>query len=175
MKKAIIASVIALGMGAGVASAAPNANAGTLDLNFEGTVSTTTCALDLDSKNIPLGQTNPNTKGVDVEIVFKPTPASLASCQAGTTDFVMQWEGKGSSFTSEGLSAASGEAHDAHVQISATNAKVNNNTMATTEKFQYEFDKDKVVGEGLKYKVALMGGPTVGDMKAAAVVNHWYK
>lgn len=182
MKKAIIASVIALGMGAGVANAAPDKNAGTTDLNFEGTVSATTCALvpEVDGKNgvmdVKLGQTNPNTKGQDVEVVFKPAAASLSSCQAATTDFVMSWEGKGSSFGTNGLAAAAGStASDSFVQISATNAKVNNNTMATAEKFQYEFAKDTVVGDGLKYNVALMGGNTVGDMTAAATVNYWYK
>ncbi|HAP0333706.1 TPA: hypothetical protein IRR18_005344, partial [Escherichia coli] len=70
MKKTLISSVVALAaIVGGAANAAPNANAGTLDLNFSGTVSTTTCALDpsvggVSGKNtVALGQTNPNTLG----------------------------------------------------------------------------------------------------------------
>ncbi len=179
MKKTIIASVIALA--SGVAHAAPDANAGTIDLNFIGTVSTTTCALEpsvggVSGKNeIQLGQTNPNALGADVEVVFKPTADSAVSCQAGTTDFVMQWEGVGSQIDAKGLKASGGQATDAYVQIKATNAKANNNTMATTERFQYEFDSNEVKGDGLKYTMNLMGGQVVGDMSATARVNHWYK
>ncbi|ECW0471768.1 TPA: hypothetical protein R4G84_002877 [Salmonella enterica subsp. enterica serovar Mississippi] len=183
MKKTVIASVVALSaLASGMANAAPNANAGTMDLNFSGTVSTTTCALDpvvngINGKNdIALGQTEINTKGVDVEVVFKPTAASAASCAGAQSDFVMQWEGVGSAFEANGLKAAAGsKASDSFVQIQATNAKTNNNTMASSEGFQYEFDKDTVAGDGLKYNVALMGGAQVGDMTATAKVQHWYK
>ncbi|HGG6427545.1 TPA: hypothetical protein ACJG67_004120 [Salmonella enterica subsp. enterica serovar Kottbus] len=182
MKKTMIASVVALtALVSGVANAAPNANAGTMDLNFSGTVSTTTCALDpvvngLNGKNdIALGQTDINTKGADVEVVFKPTAASSAACAGAASDFVMQWDGIGSTFEANGLKAASGAASDAHVQIKATNAKTNNNILASNDGFQYEFDKATVTTDGLKYNVALMGGALVGDMTAAAKVQHWYK
>ncbi len=181
--KTVIASVVALSAFiSGMANAAPNANAGTIDLNFSGTVSTTTCALDpvvngISGKNdIRLGQTDINTKGADIEVTFKPTAASATACAAATSDFMMVWEGVGSSFGTSGLAAKTGSlASDSFVQIKATNAKVNNNTLASTERFPYEFDKATVVGDGLKYNVALMGGSQVGDMTASAKVQHWYK
>ncbi len=184
MKKSIIASVIALAAFSGAANAAnaaPDANAGTIDLNFSGTVSTTTCALDptvggITGKNdIALGQTELNTKGADIEVIFKPTAASAAACNAATNDFVMQWEGVGSSFENQGLKAATGAASDSHVQIQATNAKTSNNTIAESDGFQYEFTSAEMKANGLKYKVALMGGSQVGDMTATAQVKHWYK
>ncbi|MCU6343552.1 hypothetical protein KSU16_16195 [Escherichia coli] len=180
MKKAIIASVIALTMGAGVAHAANNANAGTIDLNFSGTVSTTTCALEpeVGGKNgimgIQLGQTDKNTKGADIEVVFKPTADSATACAAATTDFVMQWDGVGSVFSADGLKASGGAATDSYVLVKATNAKVNNNQQVNADGFQYEFSKDDVIS-GLKYTMNLMGGAVVGDMTAAAQVKHWYK
>ncbi len=182
MKKTLISSVVALAaIVGGAANAAPNANAGTLDLNFSGTVSTTTCALDpsvggVSGKNtVALGQTNPNTLGADVEVVFKPTTDSVASCNAGNTDFVMQWEGVGSQINANGLQASSGAASDSYVQIKATNSKTNVNKMATTERFQYEFEPSVVKGDGLKYTMNLKGGSIVGDMMATARVNYWYK
>ncbi|CAD5756689.1 fimbrial protein PefA [Escherichia coli] len=181
MKKAIIASAITLAVFSGAANAgAPNLNAGTFDLNFSGTVSATTCALEptvggVNGKNdIALGQTNKGVKGEDVDVIFKPTAAAAATC-AGTTDFVMQWNGVGSSFESDGLKAATGTATDSHVQIKAVNALTENNKVANVEGFQYTFAKDKVTGDGLQYKVALMGGTEVGDMTATAQVKHWYK
>jgi type 1 fimbria pilin len=183
MKKAIIASiasVIALTMGAGVAHAANNANAGTIDLNFSGTVSTTTCALEpeVGGKNgimgIQLGQTDKNTKGADIEVVFKPTAAAANAC-SGTSNFVMQWNGVGAAFDSHGLKASGGAATDSYVLVKATNAQTNNNQQVNADGFQYEFAKDKVTGEGMKYTMNLMGGAEVGDMTAAAQVKHWYK
>ncbi|WP_097469894.1 hypothetical protein [Escherichia coli] len=182
MKKTIIASVIAFASVAATSVfAAPAANVGTMDLNFSGTVSTTTCGLEATvngvtgNNNITLGQTNPNTLGVPVDVIFKPTADSKASCQAGVTDFVMQWDGVGSAFENGGLKAARGAASDSHVQVKATNAKVNNNVLAEKNGQQYEFGADTVNGEGLKYSVALMGGNVVGDMEATAQVKHWYK
>ncbi|MCQ1639677.1 hypothetical protein [Escherichia coli] len=186
MKKKIIASAIALVTFSGVVNAAPNLNAGTLNLDFSGTVSTTTCALDptvngISGKNeIALGQTEKGTKGIEVDVVFKPTAASATACAGAASDFVMQWGGVGSNFESKkGLKAKDGStASDAYVQIKAVNAKAdgNNNLMADTDNFQYTFAKDKVsLAEGLKYKVNLLGGQTVGDMTATAQVNHWYK
>lgn len=180
MKKAIIASAVALATLSGAANA-NNAATGIFDLNFVGTVSQNTCALEVDgaqnnSMTINLEQTNPNTLGKTFDIVFKPTAASLADCTAATTDFVMQWNGVGSQFGTGGLAPASGAAADSRVQIKATNAKsANNNKMVETDGEQYEFTKDNVIGDGLKYEVALMGGSTVGDMAAAATVKHWYK
>ncbi|WP_089644578.1 hypothetical protein [Escherichia coli] len=179
MKKAIIASAVALATLSGAANA-NNAATGIFDLNFVGTVSQNTCALEVDgaqnnSMTINLEQAKVNSLGKTFEIVFKPTAASAADCAAATTDFVMQWNGVGSQFETGGLKAASGAAADSHVQIKATNAKTNNNTIVETEGYQYEFTKDNVTGDGLKYEVALMGGSTVGDMTAAATVKHWYK
>lgn len=182
MKKAIIASVIAMAMGAmGSAYAAENnANAGTIDLNFQGTVSDKTCALTpvVNGKtgvmNVQLGQTNKNTKGADIEVVFKPTAESAADCAGATTDFIMQWEGVGSAFEAKGLKASGGSATDAYVLVKATNAKTNNSEQVNKNGYQYEFAKDSVV-DGLKYTMNLQGGTVVGDMTAAAQVKHWYK
>lgn len=179
MKKAIIASAVALATLSGAANA-NNAATGIFDLNFVGTVSQNTCALEVagaqkNSMTINLEQTTPNAVKKSFEIAFKPTADSAASCAAATTDFVMQWEGVGSRFETGGLKAASGAAIDSHVQIKATNAKTNNNKIVETEGYQYEFAKDTVTGDGLKYEVALMGGNAVGDMTAAATVKHWYK
>lgn len=182
MKKTIIASAIALAAISGVANAAGNADAGTFDLNFSGTVSTTTCALEPSVGGIPgqndiaLGQTDKNQPGAEIDVVFKPTPASVAACGGAQSNFVMQWSGVGSSFEANGLKAKTGStASDSYVQIKAVNAATNNSTVANTEKFLYEFDKDKVTGDGLQYKVNLLGGNEVGDMSATAQVNHWYK
>lgn len=184
MKKTIIASAIALAAISGVANAAGNANAdaGTFDLNFTGTVSTTTCALEpsvdgIAGKNdIYLGQTEKNIAGIEKEVTFKPTAASVTACGGAQSNFVMQWSGVGSSFETHGLKAKDDSlASDAHVQIKATNAATNNNTVANAENFQYEFDKAKVTTDGLKYKVNLLGGAQVGDMAATAQVKHWYK
>ena len=180
MKKNIVASVIALIMGVGVAHAANNANAGTIDLGFSGTVSSTTCALvpEVGGKNgvvdIALGQTDKNFKGADIEVTFKPAADSAAACAAATTDFVMQWSGVGSVFSASGLKASGGAATDSYVLVKATNAKVNNNKQVNADGFQYEFNKSDVVS-GLKYTMNLQGGAKVGDMTAAAQVKHWYK
>ncbi len=182
MKKTIIASAIALAAISGVANAAGNADAGTFDLNFTGTVSTTTCAIEpsvngITGKNdIALGQTDKNQPGAEIDVVFKPTAASAAACGGAQSNFVMQWSGVGSSFETGGLKAKAGSlASDSHVQIKAVNAVANNNTVTTVEKTQYEFDKAKVTTDGLQYKVNLLGGTEVGDMSATAQVNHWYK
>lgn len=182
MKKTIIASVVALVIAAsGMANAAPaDKNAGTFDLNFAGTVSAVTCALEptvdgVQGKNdIQLGQTEPTQKGQDISVVFKPTAAAAATCANATNNgFVMQWSGVGGKFDSNGLKAASGAADDAYVQITAVNAQ--NNVMANAENFQFIFDNSKVTGDGLQYKVNLLGGTKVGDMTATAQVKHWYK
>lgn len=182
MKKTIIASAIALAAISGVANAAGNADAGTFDLNFTGTVSTTTCAIEpsvngITGKNdIALGQTDKNQPGAEIDVVFKPTAASAAACGGAQSNFVMQWSGVGSSFETGGLKAKAGSAaSDSHVQIKAVNAVSNNNAVTTAEKTQYEFDKAKVTTDGLQYKVNLLGGTEVGDMSATAQVNHWYK
>lgn len=182
MKKAIIASVIAMAMGAmGSAYAANNnADAGTIDLNFQGTVSSKTCALTpvVNGKtgvmNVQLGQTNKGVKGADVEVVFKPTAESVTDCAEATSDFVMQWEGVGSAFETKGLKASGGVATDAHVLVKATNAKTNNGAQVDKNGYQYEFAKESVA-DGLKYTMNLLGGSVVGDMTAAAQVKHWYK
>lgn len=183
MKKAIIASVIAMAMGAmGSAYAAGNnSDAGTIDLNFHGTVSSKTCALTpvVNGKtgvmNVQLGQTNKNTLGADIEVVFKPTAESAADCAGVTTDFVMQWDGVGgSAFEAKGLKASGGAATDAYVLVKATNAKANNGAQVDKNGYQYEFAKESVA-DGLKYTMNLQGGTVVGDMTAAATVKHWYK
>lgn len=182
MKKTIIASAIALAAISGMANAAGNADAGTFDLNFTGTVSSTTCAIEpsvngVTGKNdIALGQTDKNQPGAEIDVVFKPTAASAAACGGAQSNFVMQWSGVGSSFETNGLKAKAGSAaSDSHVQIKAVNAITNNNVVTTVEKTQYEFDKAKVTTDGLQYKVNLLGGSEVGDMSATAQVNHWYK
>lgn len=182
MKKAIIASVIAMTMGAmGSAYAAENnPSSGTIDLSFQGTVSSKTCALtpEVDGKtgvmNVQLGQTNKNTTGADIEVVFKPTADSAADCAGATADFVMQWDGVGSAFGTHGLKASGGAATDAYVLVKATNAKTNNDAQVDRNGYQYEFDKASVA-DGLKYTMNLKGGSVVGDMTAAAQVKHWYK
>ncbi|HAK5377183.1 TPA: hypothetical protein H1V70_004608 [Salmonella enterica] len=182
MKKTMIASLVALSaLASGMANAA-DPNAGTIDLTFEGTVSTQTCALEPSVNNqantkVRLGQTDKTKLGAEIDVVFKPTAASAAACGGATSNFVMQWEGAGkSAFGANGLSAETGSAaSDSFVVIKAVNAATNNNTMANTEGFQYEFNKDKVTTDGLQYKVALQGGSVVGDMTAAATVKHWYK
>lgn len=182
MKKTIIASAIALAAISGVANAAGNKDAGTFDLNFTGTVSTTTCALEptvdgiTGKTDIALGQADVGKAGEEIDVVFKPTAASAAACGGSQTNFVMQWNGVGSSFETNGLKAKQGStASDSYVQIKAKNAATNNDTVANAEKFQYEFDKAKVTTDGLQYKVNLLGGQVVGEMSATAQVNHWYK
>lgn len=182
MKKAIIASVIAMTMGGmGSAYAAENSlGAGTIDLSFQGTVSSKTCALTpvVNGKtgimNVQLGQTNKETTGADIEVVFKPTADSAADCADATTDFIMQWDGVGSSFDVHGLKASGGVATDAYVLVKATNAKTNNGAHVDRNGYQYEFNKASVA-DGLKYTMNLKGGSKVGDMTAAAQVKHWYK
>ncbi|CAD5758952.1 fimbrial protein PefA [Escherichia coli] len=183
MKKAIIASAITLAVFSGAANAAGDLNAGTFDLNFSGTVSTTTCALEptingVGGKNdIALGQTDVNTLGKKVDVVFKPTAAGATGCAAnnGANEFIMQWNAVGSSFETAGLKAASGAAGNSHVQIESVNATTGNGTFITQDGFQFTFPKAAVTGAGLQYKVALMGGDQVGDMTATAQVKHWYK
>ncbi|HBA3615017.1 TPA: hypothetical protein J5F84_004894 [Escherichia coli] len=188
MKKTIVASVIALAaVAAGAANAATatgDKTAGTLDLNFVGTVSAVTCALEpsvdgVKSKNdIQLGQVKlgQGNKGEDIIVAFKPTPDSVTSCtHAGGDGFVMQWSGVGVAFDSNGLKATSGLADDAYVQIASVNSRTPD-TMIASDNQQVVFDNDKVTsGDGLQYKVNLVSGTKVGDMTTTAQVKHWYK
>ncbi|HAD6864591.1 TPA_asm: fimbrial protein [Salmonella enterica subsp. enterica serovar Typhimurium str. SL1344] len=181
MKKSIIASVVALGLVSGLAQAADK------EVQFVGSVTNVTCDIEpsVDGSNsmipglIQLGTVAAGVKGQPVNFTFKPAKdqQNITACDTMQDTGTAKLTWTSSNFTAKGLTAISGAATDAAVEISPTNAKAGNGTMITASATSHDFDPTllKTGGAGLKYQAILAGGTQVGDMHTAAKFNFSYK
>lgn len=189
MKKAIIASVIALGMGA---SAAQAADVPTNEIQFHGTVSATTCDIEATvdgsmspngANRIELGDVALGGDGKAVAFTFKPvqTPQNIAACdQIATNNKTpsLTWTGRYFSSAGLGLIPGFGDAQDSFVQITPVNDKSQAKTFINATGTKHEFDVSALSstgGQGLKYTAMLKGGNTAGEFNTAANYNLTYK
>ena len=124
------------------------AQAGEKEIQFVGSVTAVTCDID-------------------------PSVDGSTSIMPGVT-VSLTWTGD--KFTTDGLGSISGTATDAHVQITALNAKSQGDFIkasATTHEFAPSHLKTG--GKGLQYKAVLKGGSVAGDFQTAAKFNLTYK
>lgn len=180
MKKSIIASIVALGLVSGMAQADEK------EIQFVGSVTAVTCDIDpsVDGSTsimpgvIQLGTVKKGETGTAINFSFKPsaTSGNQASCDSMQDNGTVSLTWTGDKFTTDGLGSISGTATDAHVQITALNAKSQGDFIkasATTHEFAPSHLKTG--GKGLQYKAVLKGGSVAGDFQTAAKFNLTYK
>lgn len=167
MKKAIIASAIAMTMGSGSAMAAQSG-----DIQFTGNVSAVTCDLapvvnGTSTNMVQLGTVAPSaTKGVEMPFSLKVVNAADAACAAltATQTATIAWTG---SFNNEGLTNQSGKATGAVLLLKTANAKTTQVQAMTSSTNFAEFEANKVI-DGFKFTAELKGGSTPGNFASTA-------
>lgn len=170
MKKLIVASAIAMTMTAGSAMASSG------DIQFFGNVTAATCDVTPEvngnvSNLIQLGTVEKNSKGGDVDLIFKATDNNGGDCadMTGKTASIA-WSGN---LTTDGIGAQTGLATDAYVVLTPDNG-IDSEAITSSDNVS-EFNADEVTKDGLKFKAYLQGGNKVGDFHTAVAYAVTYK
>ncbi|EAX6828102.1 TPA_asm: fimbrial protein [Salmonella enterica subsp. enterica serovar Typhimurium str. SL1344] len=170
MKKLMIASAIAMTMAAGSAMASQG------EIQFFGNVTTQTCDLEPEvngavNKMLQLGTATVNNDGPVVEFVLKAKNPTVCA-EADKLGAFVSWDGN---LATDGIGNQSGSAVGAHVELKGKNAKAGNDKPVSSAFSVVEFEKGKLINDGLQFTAQLKGGAAPGDYKSAVAYAVTYQ
>lgn len=171
MKKLMIASAIAMTMGAGSAMAQQG------NVQFFGNVNAVTCDVTPEvggnvTNLVQLGTVAVSGTGEEVPFALKASNPTGGDCTSLTGKKAhITWNSP--ALTSEGLGATGGLATDAHVILKPSNG--DNANAITQSNTSTTFDATKATSDGFAYTAQLKAGATEGDFSSAAAFAVTYK
>lgn len=175
MKKLMIVSAIAMTMAAGSAMAALGDMGSQGQVQFIGTVATTTCDVVIDGAGAVnnLIQFGVATKGQKIQKQFS-VKFKDPDCVHGMSKAYFTWVSP--NFNSQGIANQSGSSSDSWVKLNAVSGTNTSSTVAsiTSTNNAVEFDIADAT-EGFEYQAELNAGQVPGTFETAAAYSVVYE